>query len=234
MDHPARHLTPNPTRRAAMALVAPALMALAAGCATGPDARPDRADGPLQRALEQGDCREAYPLVMPDADGAAMPGEVDMDSRLQVAHGCLQQGEFERARDLSDAIERVHGDHPDLDYAAYLGSLARLGIWNRATAAPPRERIRHGREVFRHLAGFMEQHAMSRHAESLAPRLARLREDLAGIELQLAESTAERNEDDEAHARLRYIRDHFPGTDAARIAAERLEDSDRGQASTRN
>ncbi|OOC09132.1 outer membrane protein assembly factor BamD [Thioalkalivibrio halophilus] len=234
MDHPARILTRYTTRHAAMVLVAPAMLVLAAGCATGPDTRTDGAEGPLQQALEREDCREAWGLVMPDAGSTDAPDTTDMDTRLRVAHLCLQQGEFERARDLSDAIEPAHPGHPDLDYAAYLGALARLGIWNRATAVPPRERIRHGREVFRHLAGFLEEHAMSRHAESLAPRLARLREDLADIELQVAGAAAEDGQEDEARARLRYIRDHFPGTTAARTAAERLENTEPAPVQTPN
>ncbi|MFO8004445.1 MAG: outer membrane protein assembly factor BamD [Thioalkalivibrio sp.] len=186
------------------------------GCATTQPTVSDAPPQDVQYALERGDCRAAYNAL----DAAGAPASVD--TRLTVARVCLQRGEFARTRNLTDAIGQSHPDHPDIDYAAYLGALAQLGTWNRAAAAPPKQRSEQGRQVFRELAAFLNDYPMSEYTESIAPRLARLRETLADIELQIADQAAESGRAEEAQARLQYVRDYYPGTPAGRKAADRL------------
>ena len=190
------------------------------GCATTPPNESDRAPRDVQQALDRGECRAAY-NALEAADAAA-----SVDVRLSVARVCLQRGEFARTRDITDAIQQTNPDHPDIDYAAYLGALAHLGTWNRASSVPPKQRSEQGRRVFRQLAAFLDDYPMSEYTESIAPRLSRLRETLADIELQIADQAAARGRSDEARARVRYVRDYYPGTTAAKTAAERLAESD--------
>ncbi len=231
MDHRISPVTPESTpmtprrfrhARPTALLAAGALLGLVVtGCATTqPDASDDRAPQDVQQALDRGDCRAAYSAL----DAASNPASIDV--RLSVARVCLQRGEFSRTRDLADAIQQEDPDHPDIDYAAYLGALAQLGTWNRASALPLKRRSEQGRQVFRQLAAFLDDYPMSEYTESLAPRLARLRETLADIELQIADRAAEKGRDEEAQARVRYVRDYYPGTTAGQTAAERLEASD--------
>jgi outer membrane protein assembly factor BamD len=186
------------------------------GCATTQTTASDAPTQGVQNALERGDCRTAYDAL----ETTETPPSVD--TRLAVARVCLQRGEFARTANLIEAIEQSHPDHPDIDYAAYLGALAQLGKWNRAAALPPKQRSEQGRQVFRQLAGFLDDYPMSEYTESIAPRLARLRETLADIELQIADQAAAAGRADEAEARLRYVRDYYPRTPAGRAAADRL------------
>ncbi|WP_026280801.1 outer membrane protein assembly factor BamD [Thioalkalivibrio sp. ALE30] len=211
---------PNSHRRslAPVSLAACVLIGLAlTGCATTPPQGADSPPADVRHALDRGDCRAAYDAL----DTAEAPGAVDV--RLSVARVCLQRGEFTRTRNLADAILEEHPNHPDIDYAAYLGALAQLGTWNRASSVPPKQRIEPGRQVFLRLAAFLNDYPMSEYTESVAPRLARLRENLADIELQIADQSAAAGTQDEAHARTEYVRDYYPGTAAAQTAADRLQ-----------
>jgi len=190
------------------------------GCATTPPNGSNRTPQDVQQALDRGECRAAY-SALEAADAAS-----SVDVRLSVARVCLQRGEFARTRDITDAIQQTNPDHPDIDYAAYIGALAHLGTWNRASSAPPKQRSEQGREVFRHLAAFLDDYPMSEYTESIAPRLARLRGTLADIELQIADQAATTGRDEEARARLKYVRDYYPGTPAGRTAADRLDAPD--------
>ncbi|WP_019626040.1 outer membrane protein assembly factor BamD [Thioalkalivibrio sp. ALJT] len=211
---------PNSHRRslAPVSLATCVLIGLAlTGCATTPPQGADSPPADVRHALDRGDCRVAYDAL----DTADAPSAVDV--RLSVARVCLQRGEFTRTRNLADAILEDHPNHPDTDYAAYLGALAQLGTWNRATAMPPQQRSEQGRQVFLRLAAFLNDYPMSEYTESLAPRLARLRENLADIELQIADQAAAAGHQEEARARAEYVRDYYPGTSAARKAADRLQ-----------
>ncbi len=191
-------------------LIASAL--LVSACATTPDPSSAERDA-LRAALDRNDCTRASEALR--ADPAA-------SDRLEVAHLCLQQGEFAQTRSL--AAQQLEGgtDAAQADYAAYLHALARMGEWRRTRALPLDRRIDDGRAVFREMAGFLETHAGSRYAESLAPRLANVREDLARLELRQADAAGDDGRADEARERARYVRDYFPGTAAAREAAARL------------
>lgn len=221
MDHPTRLVTApgaglfRRLARQPVWLLVPLALALA-GCATTTTETRDTSN--IRSALERGDCRAAH------GELEANLAQTDVDTGLQVAHLCLQRGEFERARDLAADLSREHPEHTDRDFAAYLEGLARLGIWNRASGLPADKRLDRGRELFLFLANFLDEHATSRYTESLAPRLARLREDIAMIELALAEAAAEEGRTEEASARLRYVREHYPGTAAAETAAGRLDE----------
>nr|WP_019594419.1 outer membrane protein assembly factor BamD [Thioalkalivibrio sp. ALM2T] len=209
-----RHASPT------AALTAGALFGLIlAGCATTPPNGSERPAEDIRYALERGDCRAAYSAL----DAGDTPAAVDI--RLSVARVCLQRGEFARTRNLTDAIHQENPKHPDIDYAAYLGALAHLGTWNRASSAPPKQRSEQGRQVFLKLAAFLNDHPMSEYTESVAPRLARLRENLADIELQIADQAAAEGRSEEALARVQYVRDYYPGTTAGQTAAERLDTS---------
>jgi outer membrane protein assembly factor BamD len=199
--------------------VLPLLAGLLAGCATAPTQETPEPSADLRRALQGGDCRAAY-------NALDTQETVAVETRLAVARVCLQRGEFTRTRDLTEALLDEAPAHPDADYAAYLRALAHLGTWNRATAVPLRQHREHGRQVFRELAAFLQDYPMSRYTESLAPRLARLREDLADIELRIADAVAESGNEDEARARTEYVRDYYPGTRAARAANDRLDTSE--------
>ena len=214
-----RRRLPSPARRLRALVLLPMLAALLAGCATAPTQETTEASGDLRGALQGGDCRAAYSAL----DTRQTPA---VDTRLAVAHLCLQRGEFARTRDLTEALLEEAASHPDADYAAYLRALAHLGTWNRAAAVPLRQRREQGRQVFRELAAFLQDYPMSRYTESLAPRLARLRENLADIELRIADRVAESGNKDEARARTEYVRDYYPGTRAARTATERLDTSE--------
>ncbi|MGM0553029.1 MAG: outer membrane protein assembly factor BamD [Pseudomonadota bacterium] len=185
---------------------------LVSACATTPDPSGAERDA-LRTALDRDDCARA---------GEALGADPDTSDRLEVAHLCLQQGEFAQTRSL--AAQQLEGgaDAAQADYAAYLHALARMGEWRRIRALPLDRRIDEGRQVFREMAGFLETHAGSRYAESLAPRLASVREDLARLELRQADAAADAGRDDEALERARYVRDYFPGTAAASDASERL------------
>ncbi len=227
MDRRISPVTPEPNpitpRRFRLATPTAALTASAlfglmlAGCATTPPNGSEPPPEDIRYALERGDCRAAYSAL----DSADAPASVDV--RLSVARVCLQRGEFARTRNLTDTIRQENPDHPDIDYAAYLGALAHLGTWNRATSAPPKQRSEQGRQVFLQLAAFLNDYPMSEYAESIAPRLARMRENLASIELEIADRSAAAGHADEARARIEYVRDYYPGTTAAQTAAERLE-----------
>ncbi len=207
-----RHAPPT------VSLTAGALFGLIlAGCATTPPPESDSPPEDVRHALDRGDCRAAYSAL----DAADAPPSVDV--RLSVARVCLQRGEFTRTGNLADVIRQENPDHPDVDYAAYLGALAHLGTWNRASSAPPKQRSEQGRQVFLQLAAFLNDYPMSEYAESIAPRLARMRENLADIELEIAERSAAEGDTDETRARIEYVRDYYPGTTAAKTAAERLE-----------
>ncbi|WP_018175217.1 MULTISPECIES: outer membrane protein assembly factor BamD [unclassified Thioalkalivibrio] len=201
-----------------LSLAACALFGLTlTGCATTPPQGAGSPPADIQNALDRGECRAAYDAL--DATDA----EASVDVRLSVARVCLQRGEFTRTRNLADAILEDHPHHPDIDYAAYLGSLAQLGTWNRASSVPPKQRSEQGRQVFLRLAAFLNDYPMSEYTESVAPRLARLRENLAEIELQIADQSAADGNQEEAHARTEYVRDYYPGTAAAKTAADRLQ-----------
>ena len=192
------------------------------GCATTPPQGTDSPAADVRHALERGDCRAAYDAL----DTADAPASVDV--QLSVARVCLQRGEFARTRNLADAIQQEQPNHPDIDYAAYLGALAQLGTWNRASSVPPKQRSEQGRQVFLRLAAFLNDYPMSEYTESIAPRLARLRENLAEIELQIADQSAAAGNREEAHARTEYVRDYYPGTSAAQTAADRLQTHEEG------
>lgn len=195
----------------------PALIAIAvltSACASYGDRAGDR--DPLRAALERQDCHAAHSEL-----GARSPTR----DHLKVAAVCLQRGEYERTRELAAGALEGSPSDSEAEQAAYLHALARAEEWTRTRAMPLDRRIDNGRDVFLELAGFLETHAGSRYAESLAPRLARVREDLATLELRQADAASDRGDETEATARTEYVRDYFPGTAASREAADRLQDN---------
>ena len=194
----------------------PALIAIAvltSACASYGDRAGER--DPLRAALERQDCHAAHGKLE-----ARSPAQ----DRLEVAAVCLQRGEFERTRELTAGVLERSPSEAEAEQAAYLHALARAEEWTRTRAMPLDRRIDNGREVFLELAGYLETHAGSRYAESLAPRLARVREDLATLELRQADAAGDRGDKTEATARTEYVRDYYPGTAASREAADRLQD----------
>lgn len=187
------------------------------GCATTPPQGANDSPEDVRHALDRGDCRAAYDAL----DTADAPSSVDV--RLSVARLCLQRGEFTRTRNLAGVILQEQPNHPDIDYVAYLAALAQLGTWNRASSAPPKQRSEQGREVFLQLAAFLKDYPLSEYAESVAPRLARMRENLADIELEIADRLAAAGNQEQAYARTQYVRDYYPGTSAAQTAADRIQ-----------
>lgn len=213
MSHPVRLPPRSLVSRAAATATAGVLMTvLVAGCATAP--APRDSSSPLARALQQQDCRTAFSLL--EGGGGAF------DDASRAAQVCLARGDFNRAERLAEQAASLR-DHPDADYAAYLARLARFGRWRAAQGGDPATRIRLGRELHADLLGFMREFPLSRYGDDLAPRIVRLREEIAGLELARAEAARAAGAQAEFVERARYVRDYFPGSEASREAARLLE-----------
>lgn len=189
------------------------LVLVVTGCATAPASR-GHTHAALVVALQQQDCRGAYSAL--EAGGAAF------EDASRAAQLCLARGDFTRAGRLAEQAASLR-DHPDVDYAAYLARLARFGQWRAAQSADLATRIDLGREVHADLLGFLREYPLSRYGDDLAPRIVRLREDIAGLELARAEASRAAGATADFIERARYVRDYFPGSEASREAARLLE-----------
>lgn len=194
------------------ALAVALIAVMVAGCATAP--APRASSSPLAQALQQQDCRAAFGLL----EG----GGGTFDDASRAAQICLARGDFNRAERLAEQAASLR-DHPDADYAAYLARLARFGRWRAAQGTDLATRIRLGRELHADLLGFMREFPLSRYGDDLAPRIVRLREEIAGLELAQAEAARAAGAHAEFIERARYVRDYFPGSEAAREAARLLD-----------
>lgn len=186
------------------------------GCATLSDTAhsPAPADA-MTQALQAGDCRAAYGLL--ETAAAAAP-----EQRLRVGQVCLQSGDFNRARRVTANFDRDFPGHPDGDYVVYLHVLAGFGEWSRSSAAPAEIRVDEGRALFQEMVAYSRERPLAEYSDDLAPRLVRLREDIAGAELVLAQHAERRGNHAEAKARAEYVLEFYPRTQAAADAARLL------------
>ncbi len=192
------------------------------GCATLSDtARPPAPADAVTQAVQAGDCRTAYGLL--EAAPAAAP-----EQRLRVGQVCLQSGDFSRARRVTANFDADFPEHPDGDYVVYLHVLAGFGQWSRSSAGPAEDRVREGRALFQEMVTYLRERPLAEYTDNLATRLVRLREDIAGAEVPLAEREERRGNQAEARARAEYVLEYYPRTQAAADAARLLMTIDGG------
>lgn len=140
----------------------------------------------------------------------------------EAAYTCLQQGQV-------DAVERLLADfgtrHPNAtnqDYSAYLRALADF-IRFELAEGDDQNRLALGRRAHDGLVAFVRQYPDSAYRQEVAPRLEDLHEGMAGAEYGLAMSDIETGRRDVGAARLRYVVEQYPRSDAASAAGRWLE-----------
>lgn len=140
----------------------------------------------------------------------------------EAAYTCLQQGQV-------DAVERLLADfstrHPNAtnqDYSAYLRALAEF-IRFELAEGDDQNRLALGRHAHDGLVAFVRQYPDSAYRQEVAPRLEDLHEGMASAEYGLAMTDIETGRRDVGAARLRYVVEQYPRSDAASAAGRWLE-----------
>ncbi len=143
--------------------------------------------------------------------------EVAELARLRVAHAYYLNGKYEKAIAAFGDFERLHPTSPRIPFVEYTIGMCYL------EQIESRDRDQSAAEnALRQFQRVVQRYPNSVYGRLASFRLAQVQQHLADHELFVGDYYAKSGKPKAAAARYRYILEHYPDTDAARTARERL------------